>query len=281
MPRDFHGIDLVTRSEAGLRAPKRTTYLPARNVVESVLHHGGDGSASPTVDDQLRRWGGYQRYHMRSKLLGGRGWSDIAYNYGLLLDGRLVEGRGHTVEGGATGGGVDDRSVSVCAIGNYDTEQAPTDAQIATMRHLNLDVWPTLFPNYRGLNGHHDYGKQACPGSTFRVRWAEMTTPTPTTPSEDDMAGQASDFVCFAKREGDQYPAVYAVWRGGYKTWIPTPAALELQRNMLIYTGWDADHLKIKVWNPAHMRATGPVLDPMPTKRKPARLPRAVDRYGA
>jgi N-acetylmuramoyl-L-alanine amidase len=145
--------------------------LPVYPVTHVFIHHGAthapldlrdaDGDGAP--DNEESTWRGYQRYHMNS-----RGWSDIAYSFGVGLSGQVYEGRGWRRQGGATGSPEDRHSLSICAIGNYENQQ-PSDAMLNAivawivtgieLGHISPDVI---------ILGHKDkpYGT-SCPGKNL------------------------------------------------------------------------------------------------------------------
>jgi len=110
-------MTMITRAEWGARQPTRVTAL-STPVREIWIHHGAGSSANP-----IDQWRGYQRFHMDVK-----GWSDIAYNFGIGRGGEVLEGRGALRVGGGTGSPQDQRSYSVCFIGNFENEHPTREA---------------------------------------------------------------------------------------------------------------------------------------------------------
>lgn len=156
-------------------AAKYAFKLKTRPVRKVFIHHGAtfapfelqdeDGDGIPDVEERI--WKGYQRFHMVT-----RKWSDIAYNFGVGQSGSVLEGRGWLRIGGATGHPEDQNSLSICAIGNFQT-QRPTEALINAivlwiitgieLGHIHPDA---------EILGHKDkpYGT-SCPG---RYLYAEL-----------------------------------------------------------------------------------------------------------
>jgi hypothetical protein len=105
-------VRIITRAE-WQALPPRTVHRITLPTPELWLHH----SAGPRGGaEQVRA---IQRYHMSV-----RGWSDIAYSFLVNHQGVVFEGRGAGVAGGHTAGR-NTISHAICAIGNYEVDQAP------------------------------------------------------------------------------------------------------------------------------------------------------------
>jgi hypothetical protein len=149
---------IVSRTAWGARNPTRITPLntPVRRL---IVHHGASPAGRSATDERaLIR--SYQSLHMDT-----RGWTDIAYNILIGQSGTAYEGRGPDRQGGATGSPWDAESISICLVGNFQTD-IPTpelvDTLVAVIRdlidsgHLTVDV---------EITGHIDHFSTACPGS--------------------------------------------------------------------------------------------------------------------
>ena len=87
-------MKFVTRQEWGATAPKKSwTWLKPSRVQGIVIHHSGV-EGGPTGKDAVRA---FERHHMNT-----RGWSSIAYNWLVDVDGTIYEGRASGAVGGAT-----------------------------------------------------------------------------------------------------------------------------------------------------------------------------------
>lgn len=147
-------LDIVTRDEAGLAAPRGTLQPMTLPVGEVWLHH----SVTEPSGDPLADWRRVQEIGF------ARGFADVSYSFGFHPDGTVLEGRGtmvgaHTLNHNASGFGL-------VLIGNYD-EMDPTQAQIDAVREwvamakANGWVRPGEYPT----GGHRDVFPTACPGS--------------------------------------------------------------------------------------------------------------------
>lgn len=152
-------------------AAKYAYDLPVYPVPVVYIHHGAthapldlrdaDGDGAPDNEESI--WRGYQRFHMTN-----RGWSDIAYNFGVGLSGQVYEGRGWRRQGGATGSPDDRSSLAICAIGNFE-EQIPSEDMITAIVGwivTGIELGHIL-PNV-SIRGHRDkpYGT-SCPGKNL------------------------------------------------------------------------------------------------------------------
>lgn len=94
----------------------------------------------------------------------------------------------------------------------------------------------------------------------------------PTSPEDDPMA-----LLGFYKVARPEYPAVYAVYSGGYKTWIPGEPAFEEAKALAAFHGISTE---VHAVERPLMRALGPIVGPIPTVNKHD-IPRDVDAWGA
>jgi hypothetical protein len=146
-------LTLITRAEWGAKPPTRVTPL-STPVREIWIHHGAGSSDNP-----IGQWKGYQSFHMDV-----RGWSDIAYNFGIGKGGEVLEGRGALRVGGGTGSPQDQRSYSVCFIGNFEVEQ-PTTAALDACGDLLADLIDKgLLTRDFTIHGDREVNQTACPG---------------------------------------------------------------------------------------------------------------------
>ncbi len=122
-----------------------------------ILHH------SATQDGKTLFWDDIRRYHREVN-----GWRDIGYHFGIelvesgyeILAGRMLDQPGaHTVN-------MNQKSIGVCFVGNFDLEPPPAAALElgASLVRALCAVFGIPFENVRG---HRDYAAKSCPGKLF------------------------------------------------------------------------------------------------------------------
>jgi hypothetical protein len=168
-------MKLITRAEWGARPPTRTTPL-STPVREIWIHHGAGSSTGP-----IEQWRGYQRLHMDT-----RKWSDIAYSFGIGRGGEVLEGRGPSNVGGGTGSPQDQRSYSVCFIGNFETEQPTQQALDACSALLAGLIDEGLLTRDFQIYGDRDKNSTACPGRNLYPRLQQIRTTALTITDAED-----------------------------------------------------------------------------------------------
>lgn len=190
-------MSISPRKLWGALAAKYAYKLRVRPVKTVFIHHGAsfakalvadlDGDGIPDVEEQI--WRAYQRYHMVT-----RRWSDIAYNFGVGLSGSVLKGRGWTRQGGATGSPQDGRSLSICAIGNFDV-QKPSTAMIDAISNWILTgiekghIHPDVV-----IKGHRDKPySTACPGRYLYAKIPQIRSMVAAGRTEDIMQGLPTD----------------------------------------------------------------------------------------
>jgi len=128
-----------------------------------IIHH------SLTDDSRSVSWGAIRWYHMHSM-----GWNDIGYHLGLELVGEYYEilmGR-QLDEVGAHTIGMNDCSVGICVIGNYDLERVP-EAAMVKLIHVTRSLQRIFDIPTENVKRHSDYaGYKTCPGKRFQ--WDEF-----------------------------------------------------------------------------------------------------------
>jgi N-acetylmuramoyl-L-alanine amidase len=155
----------------------------ARPVSKAFVHHSVTDARTPPA--QAAR--NIQRMHQADPKTP---YSDIAYQELVAIDGTTLDGRGLSVQGGATKGH-NSTSLAWCLLGNFDTER-PTSAMLeALAQRLALAVTEGRLTRDFTLLGHRDANATACPGrhtmphlTSVRSRVSEILTPTPI--SEDE-----------------------------------------------------------------------------------------------
>lgn len=145
----------------GRRPPKRVVAHPVlargETISEIVVHHSvtAEGPFLGVVRS-------IQAAHLDNP---DEGYFDIAYNYLVSSEGPDVAvGRG-SAQGGATGKGVDARSLSVCFVGDFSERGLNAQAKdnfanlVSFLRGAGI-----LSDGFVVVNGHKHYRATECPG---------------------------------------------------------------------------------------------------------------------
>lgn len=149
----------------------------------------------------------------------------------------------------------------LCVLGLEVPTSAQADRLIEGIRRARRQAVTAgyLTPNHRVVPHRNMMGAQtSCPGPLYTVSswWDRIAAPLePVTPPPPPTGGN-SVFQKMIKQTGD--PAVWALYSGGYKTWVPSEGA----RDFLIFAGGKPVE-EIPV-NRSVMQATGPVFGPIP-----------------
>lgn len=160
-------MKIVSRRQWGARKPKERSYQDPRSVRELFIHYSESPSAS-SLSEQEKIMRGLQNFHMNLPSQGGRGWSDIAYNY-LVFNGsrpRVFYGRGARVIPAAqlnhnTG------TVAVCVVmraGDKLTWQTKLQLR-RVVWHLRRKVIKRNVP----VRPHSAVTETSCPGDQLRA----------------------------------------------------------------------------------------------------------------
>ena len=195
------------RSEWTRRAPTRTTPLKQGTIGIVDLHwpasKGRIGGDRTRIISALQGW---QRMHM-----DGKGWSDIAYNVGVDLNGDVWVLRGWDVQDGGVAGRSDDVTI-LAILGDQDqVTDAMKRSIIWAMDEHERRRGRTLRRTYHGALKSTD-----CPGPALTA-WARAGFPAPTTTiQEEDMPLSESDFARI-----DQIIQSRAGWTGAGAPMIP------------------------------------------------------------
>ena len=134
-------IDVGLKFNGALSKRTKTDYI--------ILHH--TAATQGTVQ-------AIHNYHVN-----GRGWKGIGYNFYVRKDGKIYQGRPEWAVG-AHATGYNDKSIGVCAEGNFEAEKMPEaqkQAIIELMRELKQK-----YPNAQ-IKRHKDFAATACPGKNY------------------------------------------------------------------------------------------------------------------
>lgn len=160
---------IIGRSGWGALPPNRIAP-PLTQCLEVVVHHSATGTASDILDAEAITLA-IQRDHLtRTKLDGSLEFSDIAYNL-LVGPDVVLLGRGLTQQGGATGNGYDDRTASICVIGNYQTDELGPAERRALVYGIQM-IWQQFGPSPVGA--HRDLYATSCPGDHLVAQLASI-----------------------------------------------------------------------------------------------------------
>lgn len=206
-----------SRAELGMAAPRSvsTNITPGRGGV--TVHYGGGAQRVATPAEARARWLAWQRFHMV-----GRGWVDIAYNFGFDDWGNVYAGRGLGVRSAANGTNEGNQvSYAACWIGGH----GETPSALA-LEALNWIIEQARADGGAGLGvyPHSHWKATACPGNPLRNRAADLdgrqdlpanfgdlpTPPPPTPPIEE------RNYITL----GDKGPEVRS-WQEKLMAWGP------------------------------------------------------------
>lgn len=159
------GVQMFSRSETGLRPPTSRVRFSPDTV---TLHHEGPAMGAFQHASCATKWRGIQAYHMDSK-----GWTDIAYNYGICPHGFVYELRGWEYKSGANGTTTGNtRGLAVCYLGG--TGDPFTDA--AKLAFVVVKSFVDAKTGTPLVNGHRDWKPTECPGED-RYAWLKAGMP--------------------------------------------------------------------------------------------------------
>jgi N-acetylmuramoyl-L-alanine amidase len=127
-------------------------------VKKLIIHH------SLTKDGQVVDWKAIRKYHIEVN-----GWHDIGYHWGIERAGNcyvLEAGRPETVAGAHTKG-MNEHSLGICLVGNYDREKVP-EAAFALLVDLCARKCHEYGLKPEDIVTHHRYAAyKTCPGKLF------------------------------------------------------------------------------------------------------------------
>jgi hypothetical protein len=160
-------VRIISRRQWGARKPRDRAYQDPRSVRELFIHYSESPSAS-SLDAQKQIMRGLQDFHMNPPSAGGRGWSDIAYNY-LVFNGskpRAFYGRGARVIPAAQANH-NTNTIAVCVVMRADDKLTwQTKLQLRRLVwHLRRKVIKRNVP----VKPHSAVTQTSCPGDQLRA----------------------------------------------------------------------------------------------------------------
>ena len=124
-----------------------------------IIHH------SLTADSQTVSWDAIRRYHVETL-----GWKDVGYHYGLELVGyhyEIIFGRMWDEVGAhCIGAGMNQQSLGICVVGNYDVTDLPEPAFQLLVKFVKSLMRLHGIPA-ENVKRHSDYDPKSCPGRKF------------------------------------------------------------------------------------------------------------------
>jgi len=149
-----------------------------------IIHH------SATKDGTTKDFNAIKRYHVENL-----GWRDIGYNWVIeRVNGvaTVIQGRSENISGAHTKG-MNDKSIGICVVGNYDKDNVSTD-----MYNELVDLIADIRSRYGDLplKQHSDYANKTCPGLNFPFNQIVKDTNSSKCPQWKE------DAVQWALREG-------------------------------------------------------------------------------
>jgi len=122
-----------------------------------IIHH------SLTDDGRTVSWDAIRWYHVKTN-----GWTDIGYQAGIELIGSRYEilmGRMLT-EAGAHTVGMNEKSIGICMVGNFDLAPPPA-AQFDLLVRFTRSLMEIFGIPIENVKRHADYAPKSCPGTQF------------------------------------------------------------------------------------------------------------------
>ena len=144
--------DYVSREEWGATKPtKKWTYLNPQRVQGIVVHHSGV-TGGPTGATAVQA---FERHHMTT-----RGWSSIAYNWLVDVDGTIYEGR----RDGAVGGATKNWNFKTVAVSYVGDGHEPLSLEAQQGFRTVIDELQHTYGGGLWIKGHRDLASTSCPG---------------------------------------------------------------------------------------------------------------------
>lgn len=134
----------------------------------------------------------------------GRGWSDIAYQAAIDVEGRVFDCRGIQYRSAANGNVPVNMAYGACTwlLGVGDQ---PTPAMVEAFRDWRETRWLEMYPHATAVVGHRDLYQTDCPGAPT---YALVTSGALTHPPEDDVPLTDAEIDAIATHTRDKILAV-------------------------------------------------------------------------
>lgn len=181
------------------RPVDRLVPLTSAEVVGVAVHYTGSSrplGQTASLALSVRRLEDERAFHTAAPPKG-RGWSDIAYNVAIDVEGRVFDARGIAYRSAANGDATVNRRYGAVTwlIGVGDR---PTTAMVDAFKEWRQEYWLPRYPKAAAVVGHRDLYSTECPGDPAYalVRSGELTTgvDVPLTDAEiDAIATRARD----------------------------------------------------------------------------------------
>lgn len=190
------------------RPVSKLVPLTTSEVVGVAVHYTGSSrplGSTASMALTVRRLEDTRRFHTAAPP-AGRGWSDIAYQVGIDVAGRVFDLRGIGYRSAANGNATVNQQYGACTwlLGTGDR---PTQAMIDAFRAWRRDYWLARYPRATKIVGHRDLYATECPGDpTYAlVRSGALLLPVP---GDDDVPLTDAEIDAIATRARDKLLAV-------------------------------------------------------------------------
>jgi hypothetical protein len=184
----------ISREEWGAK-PRKAGTTSIVDHPSTTFHYVGGGWEYPwnhsSCDDKVR---GIQIDHMTPEAQGGRGWSDIAYNYLVCPHDCVYEGRGYDRRSSANGyEAANNASFAVCALWGTASADDPLPDGLKNAYLYARQILMSKGGATTVVKGHRDWKSTDCPGDQIYA-WIQAGHPAPDKPptGDNDMTTDAS-----------------------------------------------------------------------------------------
>ena len=174
--KDTRTVEIITREQCGLVAPKPGMDPMAVDAVHEIIDHHTDepppndphSGHDEAHDAAAGQWRSIQAFHMNT-----RGFDDIAYHFGIAPDGAVYEGRGVEWVGAHAG--------KECNAGSIGIVFMLVDVLTDRAKQAFVDLQSHLIErgfDVHAVKPHCDCNPTECPGPTT-LAWTRAGCPPP------------------------------------------------------------------------------------------------------